>query len=291
MVYIRGRRAAQLPQRLRDLNHSIQRGDLMPAFSYSIDAGVATFVFSNPPQNRLSAELIGGLGEAVGKVREDRSVRAVLLRAEGENFGFGGDIFPWLDVTPAQMAARIAQVIQLGDAFERLPVPIVAAVQGRCSGGSFELVLRTDIIVAGESARFSHSEQTIGVVTFLGGAQRVAERAGRTRAALWAMTSEPVPAVEMLAAGVISKVVPDAEVQSTAEALVRKLAKGPTLAHAGHKRLLDAWSRGGAGAADQLLPEMAERVMSSVDARQAVAIAIDALKRGLERPEMNFEGR
>jgi hypothetical protein len=87
MVYIRGRRAAQLPQRLRDLNHSIQRGDLMPAFSYSIDAGVATFVFSNPPQNRLSAELIGGLGEAVGKVREDRSVRAVLLRAEGENFG------------------------------------------------------------------------------------------------------------------------------------------------------------------------------------------------------------
>lgn len=263
----------------------------MSAFHYSVDDGVATFVLSNPPQNRLSAELVGGLAEAIGKVKVDRSVRAVLLRAEGDNFSFGGDIYPWLDVTPAQMGANIAAGIQIGDALEQLPVPIVSAVHGRCLGGAFELVLRTDIIIAGESARFGHPEQTIGVITFLGGVQRVAERAGRSRAALWAMTSEQVPAAEMLAAGVISKVVPDVELQGASEALVRKLAKGPTLSHAGHKRLLNAWSRGGMSDADQLLPDMTEEIMSSVDARKAVAIAIDALKRGAERPEMNFEGR
>ena len=52
------------------------------------------------------------------------------------------------------MPAKIASAIQLGDAFEQLPVPIVAAVHGRCLGGAFELVPRADIIIASESARF-----------------------------------------------------------------------------------------------------------------------------------------
>lgn len=263
----------------------------MPAFHYSIDAGLATFVLSNPPQNRLSADLVGGFAQAINAVKADSSVRAVLLRAEGDDFSFGGDISAWLALTPAQMGGMIAAGLQIGDAFEQLPVPVVAAVHGRCLGGAFEIVLRADIVVAGESAKFGHPEQTIGVVTFLGGAQRVAERAGRARAALWAMTSEQVSASEMLAAGVIAKVVPDAEVQSAAETLARKLARGPTLAHAGHKRLLEAWSRGGIGAADKLLPEMTEQIIASADARSAVEIATEALQRGAERPEMTFEGR
>jgi enoyl-CoA hydratase/carnithine racemase len=263
----------------------------MPAFHFSVDEGLATFVLSNPPQNRLSNELVGGLTVAIGKVKSDPTVRALLVRAEGEDFCFGGDVSAWVDITPAQMAANTAAAIQLGDVFEQLPIPVVAAVQGRCLGGGLELALRADIIVAGERALFGHSEQTIGVITFLGGTQRVAERAGRARAALWVMTAEQVPAAEMLAAGVISKVVPDEQLTEVAQALARKLAKGATLSHAGHKRLLSAWARGGLAVADQLIPEITETVMASADARQAIPIAVEALKRGQPRPEMKFEGR
>lgn len=95
----------------------------------------------------------------------------------------------------------------------------------------------------------------------------------------------------MLAAGVISKVVPDEQPTEVAQALARKLAKGATLSHAGHKRLLSAWAHGGLAAADQLIPEITETVMASADARQAIPIAVEALKRGQPRPEMKCEGR
>ena len=63
--------------------------------------------------------------------------------------------------------------------FERMPMPVIAAVQGLCFGGGLELALRADMIFAGESSTFGHPEQSLGIVTVLGGIYRVAERAGR----------------------------------------------------------------------------------------------------------------
>jgi enoyl-CoA hydratase/carnithine racemase len=62
--------------------------------------------------------------------------------------------------------------------FERMPLPVVAAVQGLCFGGGLELALRADVIFAASGATFGHPEQTLGIVTLLGGIYRVAERAG-----------------------------------------------------------------------------------------------------------------
>ena len=83
-----------------------------------------------------------------------------------------------------------------------------------------------------ESARFAHSEQTIGIVTLLGGVYRVAARAGRARALEWAMTSEQVGAVRMAEVGVVNHVVPDEEVEARAREFAVRLAAGPTRAHA-----------------------------------------------------------
>ena len=63
--------------------------------------------------------------------------------------------------------------------FERLPLPVIAAVEGLCFGGGLELALRADVIFASASAAFGHPEQTLGIVTLLGGIYRVAERVGR----------------------------------------------------------------------------------------------------------------
>jgi enoyl-CoA hydratase/carnithine racemase len=64
----------------------------MSAFECRIDAGIATFVIDNPPQNRLSLAVIRGFAEAVQKVTGHPDVRVVVVRAAGESFSFGGDI-------------------------------------------------------------------------------------------------------------------------------------------------------------------------------------------------------
>lgn len=106
----------------------------MSAFECRIDAGVATFVIDNPPQNRLSFAVIRGFAEAVQKVHGHPDVRVVVVRAAGENFCFGGDISNWLDLEPAQMGENTGRALSIFNAFEQLPVPVITAVQGRCTG-------------------------------------------------------------------------------------------------------------------------------------------------------------
>jgi len=263
----------------------------MAGFAFTLQGAIATLTLSNPPQNRLNGATTDDLRAAIRRVQDDGAIRALVIRAEGPDFSYGGDISTWLDVDPAQIGASIAEGIQRFRDFEDLPVPVISAVQGRCFGGAFETVLRTDIIVAAEGARFSHSEQTLGLITLMGGVQRVAERAGRARAIRWAMTSEQVPAREMLEAGVITEVVPEDRLLPTAYAWAERLAQGPTLAHAAHKRMLNAWSRGGVPAADALIGELAERLWRTEDARRGIASAQDAIRRGVERPVLAFDGR
>jgi enoyl-CoA hydratase/carnithine racemase len=260
-------------------------------FTFTVEQGVATLLLSNPPQNRLNSATSVDFRAAVQAIEADDTIRALVIRAEGENFSFGGDISNWLDVDPSAIGANIAEGLQRLREFETLRVPVISAVQGICLGGAFEIVLRTDIIVAAEDARFGHSEQTLGLVTLMGGVQRVAERAGRARALRWAMTSERVPAREMLEAGVITEVVANDQLVAKAYDWARRLGKGATLAHAAHKKMMSAWSNGGLAAADDLIPALAERLWKTEDAHRGIASAQDALRRGAERPILEFDGR
>jgi hypothetical protein len=100
------------------------------------------------------------------------------------------------------------------------------------------------IIFAGESARFAHPEQSLGITTMLGGIYRVAERADRAFASEWTLTSEKVPGATMMQHGVINHVVPDAELEQIAWKFAERAAKGPTRAYAAHKALLRVWAEG-----------------------------------------------
>ena len=212
----------------------------MTHLSCTIEDDLAILCLDNPPQNRLGPKMVEELRQALHTI-ETSEARAVLLRANGPDFSFGGDIEPWPDWTEREMRAEFEVFMQTFNQFERLPMPTVAAVQGLCLGGGFELALRSDVIFAGESACFGHPEQSIAIVTLLGGIYRVAERAGRSRAMEWALTSERVPAAEMERFGVINKVVPDADLDDAATAFARKLATGS-----------DQGTRGAQGAAAHL---------------------------------------
>ncbi len=262
----------------------------MAHLTYSVEGPLATIVIDRPPQNRIDDQMIDELEAAIDAI-ERSDARAVLVRSEGENFSFGGDIMSWPQASTHELRARFEHYMSVFNRFERMPMPVIAAVQGLCFGGGLELALRADVVFAGTTATFGHPEQTLGIVTVLGGIYRVAERAGRSRASEWAMTSERVPAATMERFGVVNRVVDDANLLSEAKAFAEKAARGPTRAYAAHKALLRAWAVGGVSAADEAMFDIAMPLFETEDVRAGLKSAVDALKAGKSRPVLDFKGR
>lgn len=263
----------------------------MAALDYTHEDGVATITLNNPPQNRMSGELTQGLLAAVQDLAGRDDTRVLLLKANGPDFSYGGDITTWMGQSQQEFSASISQGVMLTNMFQDFPFPIVVAVQGYCGGGGFEMTLRGDIIIAADNATFGHSEATIAVFTFLGGVQRVAERVGRTRAMKWAITAERVDAQTALDTGLVSEVVPVADLDAVAQSWVERLKDSSTLAHAAHKKLLRAWSNGGIETADALMGEMAGEILHSEDAQSCLPAAAEAVKAGTPRPDFKFKGK
>jgi enoyl-CoA hydratase/carnithine racemase len=262
----------------------------MSHLTYSIEDRVATLTLDNPPQNRIDEQMADELAEAIDAVgRSD--ARVVLLRADGPDFSFGGDIETWPDLDPRELRTLFERYMSVFNRFERLPLPVIAAVHGRCFGGGFELALRADVIFAAASARFGHPEQSIAIVTLLGGIYRVAERAGRSRASEWALTSEQVPAAVMADAGVVNRIVADEALLDEATAFAERVATGPTRAYAAHKALLRAWAVGGVAAADEAMFDIALPLFETEDVKTTLPSAVDAFKAGRPRPAFDFQGR
>jgi enoyl-CoA hydratase/carnithine racemase len=262
----------------------------MSHVSVTTQDGVATLVLHNPPQNRIGNAMVDDLDHALEEIAAG-DARAVLLRAEGPDFSFGGDIEPWPGWGRREMRTHFEHYLQTFNRFERLPIPTIAAVRGLCFGGGLELAVRADLIVAARTARFGHPEQSIGIITLLGGVYRIAERAGRSRAMRWALTSEQVEAAEMERHGVVDRVVDDDALDERAAALAAQVAAGPTLAHAAHKALLRTWAVGGTAAADEVIFDVALPLFDSADTRMAIPTAVEAAHAGRPRPPMPFEGR
>lgn len=262
----------------------------MPPLSYRIDGNVATITIDNPPQNRYTQDVFDELAQAL-VVIGNSDARALLLHATGPDFSYGGDINPWPKMTTHEVRAMFEQRLATFNAFERLPIPTVAAVQGLCLGGGFELAVRADVLIAGESSRFGHPEQAIGLIALLGGIYRIAERAGRSRALEWAFTSEQVPVKVMEHHGIVNRVVADDALLAAAMALVQKLAAGATRAHAAHKALLRAWETGGVPGGDAVLYDIAMPLFETDDVKGALPAAVDAYVAGKPRSAYPFAGR
>jgi enoyl-CoA hydratase/carnithine racemase len=254
------------------------------------EGALAVITIENPPQNRINDRMAAELLAAIEAI-EGGEFRAVLVRATGADFSFGGDIMNWPGMTMRQLRAAFDTYMTVFNRFERLPLPVIAAVQGLCFGGGLELAVRADMIVAAESARFGHPEQSLGIVTVLGGIYRVAERAGRSFASEWALTSEQIPAATMMQRGVVNRVVPDGELHQRALELAMRAAAGPTRAYAAHKALLRAWAEAGVAAADSAMFDIAMPLFETEDVRRSLPLAVAALKEGRPRPPMDFKGR
>jgi enoyl-CoA hydratase/carnithine racemase len=229
------------------------------------DGDVGTITLSNPPLNLFSMQLIEELGAATTEA-EGSSIRALLLRAEGENFTAGAqvdDVFQGL--TTAQAEERLTGFRDLMRRTERLPFPTLAAVRGLCLAAGFEAVLAVDLIWASQTATFAFAEPVIGLTPPAGGVFRLASRAGMGRAAESVLTARPYSAETMETWGVVNRVLPDDQLDDKTLAFARTLASGPTRAYEVTKRMLLTYRNEGATAAEEMTPAACATLFETED--------------------------
>jgi 2-(1,2-epoxy-1,2-dihydrophenyl)acetyl-CoA isomerase len=209
------------------------------------------------------------------------ALRGVLLKAEGANFSYGGDLKSFYPVRDrlGSLVREWTAALHMGlQRFWQLPVPVVCAVQGFAMGGGVALLAGADVVVAGESARFGSAFAQLGFSCDSGSSVTLTARMGPARARRFVMLAEVLSSSEALQAGLVDKVVADTQLQDEALVLARRLADGPTLAYGEVKRLFLA--AGSAALASRLEDEALTlaRVAQSADAQEGIAAMVERRK-------------
>lgn len=198
-----------------------------------VDDGLAVLTLNRPDaMNALNLDLKRALADWLREARYDPSVRAVLLTGAGRAFCSGGDLKEMDPDRPAQVA-RMRQDELLRTVFmplARLPVPVVAAVNGHAHGGGLSLALACDIVIAADDAPMSLGFVLRGLAPDCGIAHFLPRIVGTARAKELLLTGRRFDAAEAAAMGLISEIVPADQLIERATALARELAGGATVA-------------------------------------------------------------
>jgi len=211
--------------------------------------GAAKIELNRPERmNAWNRQFGYDLRDAVESTAADDEVRCVVITGAGRGFSSGADLKEMStndDLTPdgrpdvyRTLTERYHPIIT---GIRRMPKPVVAAVNGPAVGIGCSLAICSDLIVARESAYLLLAFVNIGLVPDGGSSVFIPVRAGHARAFEMAMLGERIPAAQALEWGLINRVWPDEEFDANVDALVAKLAEGPTRSYAGTKRQLNRW--------------------------------------------------
>lgn len=200
----------------------------MASVEMNVRDGVAEVTLHNPPANALTQAMVSQLIAALDQAAADPLVRVLIVHsAVPQRFCAGLDLAALDGAAPETVRALLDQLYTgLYDAQCRLGKPSIAAVSGAARGGGMTLAVSCDLLVAGASASFGYPEIDVGVLPAIH-FNHLPRIIGRHRAFDLLFTGRSFSAADALALGLVSRVVPDAEVLDAARALARQLAGKP----------------------------------------------------------------
>jgi enoyl-CoA hydratase/carnithine racemase len=201
----------------------------------SREGAVITLTMSQPEtRNALTGNTaVEEFVQACAMISADRTLRAVILTAQGPVFSSGGNVkdmqrYFQQQLSPETIREEYRNGIQrLPKALYNLDLPVIAAVNGPAIGAGLDLTCMCDIRIASELATFAESFVKVGIVPGDGGAWLLPRAVGMSKASEMAFTGEALSAQEALACGLVSRVVPHAALMQTAMALAQKIAANP----------------------------------------------------------------
>jgi 2-(1,2-epoxy-1,2-dihydrophenyl)acetyl-CoA isomerase len=221
----------------------------------------------NHPLMRRFTAAVEAIGPGTG---------AILLTGEGANFSTGGNVKDFAAAAdPARLVARYAaEFHEFVLALMRTPVPVVAAAKGWAAGGGLSLALAADVIVGSPATRMRAAYATLGFSTDGGLSWTLPRAVGLNRARDLILADTVLTGTQAFAAGLLTRLVPDGEVDAEALAAAAGFVGGPTAGYAQLKRLLRlAPDRGLAEQLDDEAATVARRA-DSPDGREGVAAFI-----------------
>ena len=242
--------------------------------------GLARLRLNRPEAaNALNVELLEALHGALTRCQTESRLRALLLTGEGPHFCAGGDVKAFAaegERLPDYLRDATGLLQDSALALMHLPAPVIAAVHGYAAGGGgFGLVCASDLVLAGESAKFLLGATRVGMAPDAGGSVTLTQVVGLRKAMEIALTNPTLSAAEALELGLVTRVVADEALLDRALALGHELAAGPTRALAATKRLiLDGL---GAAIETRLLEEArsVSELSGTEDAREGLAAVIE----------------
>ena len=198
----------------------------------TVDGPIATITNNNPDKhNAFDDEMDAALFDILGELKERPDVRAIIWRGEGKSWSSGRDVgsigINKTDMTHHELMTRGHRGIQqIWD----IEAPIIVAIQGWAIGGSFQRALLCDIRIAAAGARFMLPEVGYGVIPDTGGVGVLYQMCGPGLVSDMVLTGRRLSAEEALQHGIVSRVVPPEELDSTAREMAEKIAASPAVA-------------------------------------------------------------
>jgi 2-(1,2-epoxy-1,2-dihydrophenyl)acetyl-CoA isomerase len=246
--------------------------------------GVATLTLSNPAKkNAIPADAWPRIEAAFREVARRRDDRCLVVTGAGDDFSSGADVggtLPGGGEHPLWTMRAISAAIE---ALHAVPQPVIARVAGVCVGVGLNLALACDLVVASNDARFSEIFVRRGLSIDGGGSWSLPRAVGLLKAKELALLGDIVPASEAERLGLVSRVVPRAELDATVAELAARLAAGPPLALSMTKRLLDQ-------SAQHTLAQALEAEAQAQAVNLATRDTAEAMVAFVERRDPRFEG-
>lgn len=198
--------------------------------SYEKKDFVGTLTINRPKAlNALNRQLITELGQFLNEVDEDKDLRCLIITGSGDKaFVAGADIKEMedLDAAGAKEFSKLGQ-----DVFRRLEVlkvPVIAAVNGFALGGGLELAMACDFILASDDAKLGLPETSLGLIPGFGGTVRLRRYVGMGKAKEMTYTGDHYSSEEAYNFGLVTKILPKADLLAAAEKMASKISKrGP----------------------------------------------------------------
>lgn len=247
---------------------------------------VRTITVNRPDKlNALNSATLDALHEAFDAAAADADVRVVVLTGAGEKaFVAGADISEMNGLTPVQGRDFSLRGQRMMRRVEKMPKPVIAAVNGFALGGGLELAMCCHLRIAGDNAKVGQPEINLGLIPGFGGSQRLLRLAGRAATLELCLTGAPIGAERARELGIVNRVVPAADLQTETLKLASQLANAAPLAL---RAMLDCVNIGGeCGIEEGLEYESAQfgLVFSTDDMREGTTAF-------LEKRKPAFKGR
>ncbi|NYT61595.1 enoyl-CoA hydratase/isomerase family protein [Alcaligenaceae bacterium] len=236
---------------------------------------VAVMTLDNPASlNALTPGMRHQMEQIVLEVRDDASIRSLVITGAGKAFCSGGDINTFAGASAIAMRDRMRQQHRVTMALYTLEKPVVAAVNGPAWGVGFNVALLADIILAADTARFCQSYSKVGIIPDGGGLYLLARIVGTQRAKEMILLADVIDAAQAKSLGIVREVYTSENLMPEAMRLAQKLAAGPTRAFGLSKALL---ARGLSMGLDEFLELEASAEALVMQTEDHIA-AVDAFK-------------